>query len=431
MNKSKLFAAALLLVGLTACNSGKTVDVEVSNTSEIPRTGEMVELPASEMLQRLGSRYCYVTAPDGKELPSQITSDSLLIFQADVPAGETATYTLHASDSPRAYAPKVSGRIYPERADDIAYENELVGFRIYGPATQIKGEKAFGYDIFLKHPTEEQIVEKLYRPETDPATWAKVDSLRKISDQAAEDFISTFSYHKDHGLGMDCYAVGPTLGAGVAVPFVGDSLSFSWCYKKAEVLDNGPLRFTVRLDFAHRPVGDDPYVIEHRLITLDAGSHLNRTTISYDGLSKPVTIAAGFPLRDDSAPVTTARTVAYADPTQGPDNGKVLLGIISAVPFDTTLTLPAMDGSQPHILGLTAPTSAPFTYYWGFAWDRVPLTLTSENSTASPSASSATLSDSAATPSDSAATPVVDMAAWTSHLASRAAALASPLQVKY
>lgn len=405
MNKYLLMATSLLL-GLTACNSGKTVDVEVVNNSDIARSGEMVELPAAEMLQRLGSRYCYVTTPGGEEIPSQITSDSLLIFQADVPAGETAKYTLHSCETPRSYKSLVSGRIYPERADDIAWENELVGFRIYGPATQLKGETAFGYDVFLKHPTEDQILEKLYQPETDPATWVKVDSLRKISDKDAEDFIASFSYHKDHGLGMDCYAVGPTLGAGVAVPFVADSLSYSWCYKKARVLDNGPLRFTVSMDFGHRPVGNDPYVIEHRLISLDAGSHLNRTTVSYDNLSAPLVLAAGFPLRDDSKPITTSQTIAYADPTQGPDNGKVLLGIVSPTPFDSIVDYAATPGRQPHILGLTAPTSIPYTYYWGFAWDRAPLTLAPDS-------------------------PTPDLAAWSALLTTFATELSAPLTVKY
>ncbi len=261
----------------------------------------------------------------------------------------------------------VSGRIYPERADDVAWENELVGFRIYGPATQAKKEKAYGYDIFFKHPTDELILEKLYSVETDPATWRKVDSLRAIDRKLADDFINSFSYHIDHGLGMDCYAVGPTLGAGVAALLDADTICYPWCYEKAEILENGPRRFTVRLDFPPRQVGNDHNVVEHRLISLESNSHLNKTKVWYDGLSAPRKIVAGFPLRDAGSPFTDREKgiVAYADPTQGPDNGKAMLGLIFLNPVDTVYQ------SEGHILAQSTvnPTDT-LNYYWGFAWDR-------------------------------------------------------------
>lgn len=258
------------------------------------------------------------------------------------------------------------GQIYFNRRDDISYENELVGFRIYGPGTQKAGEKAFGYDIFFKHPTEELIVPQLYAPETDPAVWAKVDSLRSISSELADEFIHSFSYHVDHGLGMDCYAVGPTLGAGVAALANADSIFYPWCYEKAEIIENGPKRFTVRLDFAPVIIEGDT-VTEHRIISLDSGSHLNKTTVWYDGLTKPMDIVAGFPLRDDFKPVADSQLgwLAYSDPTQGPDNGRAMLGIVLATPANE---LEKRDG---HILLKSGyRPGEEFLYWWGFAWDR-------------------------------------------------------------
>lgn len=254
-----------------------------------------------------------------------------------------------------------TGRIYPERADDIAWENEFVGFRAYGPATQAKGEKAFGYDIFFKHPNPEPVLERLYEPETNPATWVTVDSLRSIDPALADEYIKTFSYHIDHGLGMDCYAVGPTLGAGVAARMQGDTIAYPWCYEKAEVLENGPERFTVRMDFA--PVDG---VTEHRLITLRRGEYLNDTKVWYDGLTEPVTMVAGFPLRDGSRPFAdlSKGVLAYSDPTQGPDNGRAQLGII----------LPGADAllnADGHILlSRTLAPADTLSYRWGFSWNR-------------------------------------------------------------
>ncbi len=373
----KFTAAVAAMLLLTACSGRNRITVTVDNTLDFDRTDEMAELPADPVLDMLGSKYCYITDSDGNEVPSQITYDRLLIFQPSVKARQLAVYTLHPSDTMHAYKSLTFGRLYPERADDLAWENDLVGFRAYGPATQAKGEKAYGYDIFFKYPQHGLVLEKLYAPETDPATWAKVDSLRRIDPAMAEDFINTFSYHIDHGLGMDCYAVGPTLGAGVAAILDNDTIAMPWCYDKAEILDNGPLRFTARLTFAPRTIGNDTAVVEQRKITLDAGSYLNRCTVNYNGLRHGKSIVAGVPRRDDSPAVLDADNgiVAYADPTQGPDNGKALLGIVWP---DGIKAARETDG---HIVGESMIDSdGELTYYWGFTWSKTDIaTLTEWN----------------------------------------------------
>lgn len=360
---STMAAASLL-----ACSqSSKALTVTVSNDLDFPRNGETVELPADSILHLLGSKYCRITTAEGKEIPSQITYDGKLIFNADVDAASTATYNILPDNTMPVYTATVSGDLRPERADDISWENEKVGFRVYGPATQARGEKAFGYDIFFKHPTSELILDTLYAAQTSSANWAKVDSLRKIDRKLASDFEKTFTYHLDHGLGMDCYAVGPTLGDGVAVLMEGDSLCFAWCYDKVKILDNGPIRFSVSLDFAPRAVGADSAVVEHRILTLDSGSHLNDAKVWYDGLSSPRKIAAGFPRRDDTPAVMKAEEgfIAYSDPTQGPDNGRALLGVVLPEGVDSAYE------AQGHILATTViePTDA-LRYNWGFAWSR-------------------------------------------------------------
>lgn len=378
---------------LCSCSvKDKAIDVTVENSLSTPRQNEMVELPSDSILNMLGATHCYVTDSDGKEIPSQITHDGLLIFQANVSGNGSATYSIHPSDTMPVYSPIAVGRIYPERADDIAWENEYVGFRVYGPATQAKGEKAFGYDIFFKHPTPTPVLEKLYEPETNPRTWEIRDSLLTISKELADSFVNTISYHIDHGLGMDCYAVGPTLGAGVAALVDNDTICYAWCYKDARVLDNGPLRFTVKMDFAPVAIGTDSCVTESRVITLDAGSHLNHCDVTYAGLTAPRTILAGFPLRDENTPLTdpTKGIVVYADPTQGPDNGKALLGII----------MPGATGTHTVDNHITVASSfipnSTLRYYWGFAWDR---------------------------------TDIADKESWLQHLDIRASNISSPLKI--
>lgn len=358
-----LFAISFVLTG---CND-KNIAVIITNEADFNRQDEIVELDANLITEITGGEYWYVSDCDGTEIPSQLTHDNKLIFRVTVPSHSEVGYNIITTDSLHSYPNLVYGREYPERSDDIAWENENGGFRIYGPATQQKGEKAFGYDLFFKHPTDELIVEKLYAPETSTVTWHKVDSLRAIDNALAEQYIQSFSYHIDHGLGMDCYAVGPTLGAGVAALLDNDSICFQWCYTKAEILDNGPLRFAVKLKFSPMNIGEISNVIEHRIITLDSKSRLNKTMVWYDNLDENRYIVAGFPIRDKSFPITDAENgiMAYADPTQGTNNGKALLGIV----FKDGIM--SMSESFGHILGkgVLAPSDT-FEYYWGFAWDK-------------------------------------------------------------
>lgn len=359
-------SAIAAVMTLAAC-SGNSVKISVSNQTGSELGPRCVELSASDILRRLGTEGFYITDEAGREVVSQLTSDSLILFMADVPEGETKRFNVHPCDTLKSYISTVSGQFYPKRRDDVSYENELVGFRIYGPGTQQAGEKSFGYDLFLKHPTDELIVPQLYAPETDDAVWAKVDSLRKIDIQLAEEFIKTFSYHLDHGLGMDCYAVGATLGAGVAAIFDGDSIRYPWCYEKAEILDNGPLRFTLALDFAPVDNGEVPAVTEHRLINLDSRSHLNRCRVWYNGLEGETALVAGFPLRDDSEVLEDKEkgVITYSDPTQGPDNGKAMVGVVMGNVVDSIFR---KDG---HVLMASRiMPSDTLDYRWGFAWDR-------------------------------------------------------------
>ncbi len=354
-------------MSLMACGEGNKVIVSVSNKTGVELGERCVALNGIEILERLGTPGFYVTDEDGIEVVSQLTSDSLILIMADVPDGKTLHFTVLPCDSVKSYKSTVSGRFYPKRRDDVSYENELVGFRIYGPGTQKAGEKSFGYDLFLKHPTDELIVPQLYAPETDDAIWAKVDSLRAIDPDLADNYIKTFSYHLDHGLGMDCYAVGATLGAGVAAILDGDSIRYPWCYETAEILDNGPLRFKLALHFAPVSYEGLSYVTEHRLITLDSYSHLNKCRVWYDGLRNEKNIVVGFPLRDDSEVVGDKETgiMAYADPTQGPDNGKAMVGIVMGCEIDS---ISFKDGHA--LMSSQISPVDTLDYCWGFAWNR-------------------------------------------------------------
>lgn len=260
----------------------------------------------------------------------------------------------------------VYGRGFPERNDDLAWENDLVAFRAYGPATQKRGEKSFGYDIFTKYPGKGLVLEHLYGSQCSHANWAKVDSLKKIDKKLAQEFERSFTYHIDHGMGMDCYAVGPTLGCGVPAILEGDSIRYPWCYSSVNITKNGPDVFSAVLTFAPVVIGGDT-IVETRTITLRKGSHLNYSEVSYEGLSKPVTVVTGFPRRGNPPTVTSLAEgiVALADPTQGDDNGKILVGLKVINPAEEILE------KEGHTLvSTTIRPGEKLRYLWGYAWDK-------------------------------------------------------------
>lgn len=348
-----------------ACQKSHEIKVEVSGDN-FNTTSYMIELNAREILSRLGSNFCFVTNDLGKEIPSQITYDSLLVFKTPLNDTKSMSFIIHPSDSLHQYKNLAWGQFYPKRRDDLSYENELGGFRIYGPGTQAAGEKSFGYDIFFKYTTESLIVPDLYNPETSDEVWAKVDSLREIDNQLAEDFITSFSYHIDHGKGMDSFAVGATLGAGVPA-ILTDEIIYPWCYESAEILDNGPLRFTYVLRFPEVELPDGRKVIENRLTSLEAGSYLNKSKVWYENLGHPSEIVVGFPLRDDTPYYSNSDDgiLVYAAPAQQLEYGKALLGIKLSNTVDSVIK------KDNHILlASTLSPSDSLTYKWGFSWDK-------------------------------------------------------------
>lgn len=347
------------------------------------RSNEMVEVSMETVTDRLGladTAQIVVLNADGQQVPYQITYDGKVIFPAAIAAGGTATYTIQTG-TPEAFDVKACGRCYPERMDDMAWENDLVAFRAYGPALQAKGERGFGYDLFTKYNTTEPMLEAMYAKELDKETLAKIAELKKTDPKAAAELSRERSYHIDHGYGMDCYAVGPTLGAGVAALMVNDTIIYPWCYKNQEILDNGPLRFTVKLEFTPLTVKGDSTVVETRLITLDAGSHLNKTVVSYSNLKETLPIVAGIVLHEpDGAVVADAANgyITYVDPTTGPDNGKIFMGAaVPAVVKDAKTVLfsekekKERNNADGHVLAVSDyEPGSEYVYYWGFAWDK-------------------------------------------------------------
>ena len=383
MKKCFIWVAALLMV--CSCAQKQAVTVTVANSTDLNRTDEMVELSMDDLTMKLqlpDTAEVVVLNPEGQQVPSQITSDGKLIFPATVGANASVDYTIQAG-TPISVETSVYGRQYPERVDDIAWENDKVAFRTYGPALQATGERAFGYDIWVKSVAE-PVVEKRYEGELNPETKARISELKKTDPKAADELYKSVSYHVDHGNGLDCYKVGPTLGGGTAALMVNDTIVYPYCYKTFEVLDNGPLRFTVKLTYNPLIVNGDS-VVETRLISLDAGSQLNKTVVTYDNLKETTPVVAGIVLHDpeSSAQYKVSAEkgyVTYADPTDNPNNnnGTIFVGAIlptakdaKAVYFEEKEKNDLRGGADGHVLAIADYTpGSELVYYWGAGWSK-------------------------------------------------------------
>lgn len=166
MNKSKSFYALVLGLMLAPFSADAgNVTVTVANASDVQRQ-ELVEIPADDVYARLGIRkggQFIVKNALGQQVPFQLTFDGKLLINASVRPNGTADFTI-TPGTPKAMKTYVCGKQYPERVDDIAWENDRTAYRVYGPALQRTGEKAYGIDVWLKN-TPDLEVEKRYDTE--------------------------------------------------------------------------------------------------------------------------------------------------------------------------------------------------------------------------------------------------------------------------
>lgn len=326
------------------------IKLEVTNNLPVRRTNEIASFTPSEPLYANGR---VLKNSKGEIVPYQITYDGQFIFPVNIEANSKEVFLL--SNEENLWNDTVCyGRVFPERLDDLAWENDKAAYRAYGPALQATGEKAFGYDIWTKS-VETPVLEKRY-----------YDALqRKIS------------FHQDHGEGMDVYAVGPTLGGGTtALLNSSDSIIMPYCWKEAIIKDNGPLRFTAEL--IYNPIESGGNAIEeHRTISLDSGEWLNSTDISYQGADETQKFVAGIVVHSSNPKGyylnPENKIVSYIDFTQEPegDNGLIFVGMVgpeNSSP-DFISDNQHIDSSGHVVLRMNCKAQ-PVRYYWGGAWSK-------------------------------------------------------------
>lgn len=360
---------------------GRKIILDIFSDSVTIVNANLIEVDAKNVCKQLGIpvvRMMRFYDSRGVEQPYQITHDGHILVMTATNPNVKKSLTVVVDDAP-LFKSVACGRHCNERLDDISFENDHLGFRIYGPALAHAGQDACGYDLWMKEDAR-PCLDFLYHRES--VCQPKVRAWRKQGQKAKADSLNTLtSYHIDQGRGCDIYAVGRTLGCGASALLADGDLKLTNSYSKYEILDNGPLRFSVRLDFS--PVvhnGDS--VVEHRMLTLDKGSRHCSAEVWYDNMTKPFDWAAGVVVRDNTMPMKIEqRYVEYTDPTQTNDsfirtsawfdgvesNGKETNNVLTGY-LDTK----KRNGAEGHLLGIyrnVAP-NAHIYYRFGAKWSK-------------------------------------------------------------
>lgn len=344
-----------------------TCTVTVTNTLKQNRN-EVVELDAQKVFAQVnipGGRMMVVKNQDGVEVPYQLTYDGKMLIQASVRPSSSATYTI-SYGQPKDFVLDCNGRLYPNREDDLAWENDKNAWRLYGP--KMKGKGVNGYDVFTKN-VQYPIQDFLYNGEL---TSYGINEQLKKKGRGGEwnEIHKGYTYHRDHGKGMDAYTVGATLGAGANALLVDGQLQLSDAFSQADIMDNGPLRFTVRLQ-----IGDN----EVRVLSQDRGTHLAKAQVTYNSVPEKASIVAGIVVhKDNPTEYTTNKKdnfLTYADNISSPEtqNGQLYIGCLftdkvaikyQALPQEKNSGVGHVMAISPYQAGQT------FTYYTGTAWSK-------------------------------------------------------------
>ncbi len=345
----------------------KQMSVSVENPTDLNRN-DVIELDAQEVFSKLGiagGRQLEVLDGDKVAVPYQLTSDGKLLVQVFVRPNESTTLTIRTSLNVPNFRLDANGRVYPNREDDLSFENDRTAWRLYGPKMHNKG--VTGFDAFCKN-VQYPILDHLYQSEL--TSYGVNEELKKQGrgGEWAQIHRDVYTYHRDRGQGMDAYSVGKTMGAGAPALLVDGELKLGDVYETAEILDNGPLRFTTRMQMY-----EQDGVKETRLISLDRGQHLAKCTATFEGVSDPkkTSVVAGIVVHDTNTSSVIDRKnafIAYADAMDTPQgqNGQLYIGCL----FPDKGVQMQYDSNLKHVYGQRKGSDTPFTYYVGTAWSK-------------------------------------------------------------
>jgi rhamnogalacturonyl hydrolase YesR len=254
------------------------------------------------------------------------------------PAGGKQSADRKAPSAPLPGA-KAFVRHVPERMDDVAWENDRIAFRLYGPALEKHEPTGSGIDVWCKS-TRRLIINDWYRRD---------------------------DYHRDYGEGLDFYAVGQSRGCGGLGIWDGGKLHVSRVWESHKILRAGPDEASFQLTYAPWDVNGRK-VWEHRTITLPAGSNLNRMESTIESKTRgDLVVGIGIARRQGKGKLLTSKEqgiFAYWQPPEKPGT------IGCAVLVNPSSIVGFTQDPLNHLVLIKATPGKPFIYYAGAYWSK-------------------------------------------------------------
>jgi unsaturated rhamnogalacturonyl hydrolase len=359
-NSSEIYGVgAFLLAGselyrMQLLHEVPNTTISVRNDLDQLRTQETVEISLAALKAKLpgvtAENVAVMDSGAARWITSQVLDENgdgqpdKLLFQSDFLPRQKKSFVIFAGiDRAKLPAPALTttARFVPERADDFAWENDRIAFRMYGPALQKQdGDKTgSGVDVWCKH-VREPVVNSMYK--------------RK-------------NYHNDDSKAADNYRAGAHRGCGGAAIWSDGKLCGSRCFKTWKVVAEGPIRAVFELTYAPWDA-NGRQVSEVIRVSLDLGENLNRFECRYDTGNQSVTVAAGLFIHSEDSLVTHEDNWAsiWEKFSEGDGPGFIPVGLVW--PATSGGRFEKADG---HALVLRELNPGePFFYYAGAGWSK-------------------------------------------------------------
>jgi hypothetical protein len=363
--KPFLFALPLAALALGAAPA-PTATITVRNKLNLARRAETISLPLAQLpaaVRGLSAASLRVRDASKKLLVSQLVDTDAdgkpdeLLFQTDVPANGTQTFSVAAGGEPVPASALLTtfARFVPERTDDFAWENDRVAFRTYGPnAEQLYDKKdpngtlSSGMDCWLKRVSY-PIIDKWYG--------------RHVN-------VKPFAYHTDIGEGYDPYHVGSSRGVGGTGVLDGEKLYYSRNFSSYKVLATGPIRTVFELTYAPWDA-NGRRVTEKKIISLDLGSNMTRYEEHLSADQPLPNCTIGLTLHEAKGEVQANRQAGWFRYWEKIDDSNLGTGVVVAPSYLTDYQdhrSAQKDDNQLYMV--TKPQQNKVVFYAGFGWQK-------------------------------------------------------------
>jgi Domain of unknown function (DUF4861) len=360
MNNIKI---VILMIFLSTPVYGGEIKISVENASATDRLNEVIALNWAEIV-KLDSNISVdnarvVCSCEKIKLSQTVDNDGdgvvdELLFVADIPGKGKKNFKVVSDKSLKI--PETNAVVYarhvPERKDDFAWENDVIGFRAYGPGL-VKGKENCGFDCFMK----------------------------RVDYPIIDEWYKKISYHLDTGTGHDAYHVGDGLGCGGSAIWQDGKMHTSNVYMSYKQYANGPVRAVFDLSYGPWEV-DGKQITETKHITVDLGKRMFKVDDQFfvDGKPEKLDIVIGVATHDGKADAYKNQEKGYLYCWEKIDKHHLGTGIFLAPDYIKEYKLiESKKKDAGHALYVVSTDDeGKVTYYAGYGWEKAKQIVTRE-----------------------------------------------------